>query len=113
MNKLIDADKLIRKAQRVAVEAWKMKMTAPIETILNQFIDWIKSAPTIDAVEVVRCKECKHRPIKEDTDGENYGFNLIKPNDGDELCPCLVSDGWYSWMPEDNFFCGYGERKDE
>lgn len=76
-------------------------------------VDVILNAPTIDAVEVVRCKECKHRPIKEDVDGENYGFNLIKPNDGDELCPCLVSDGWYSWMPEDNFFCGYGERKDE
>lgn len=61
MNDLIDRNKLIRKAQRVAVEAWKMKMTAPIETTLNQFIDWVKEAPTIDAVEVVRCKDCKYR----------------------------------------------------
>lgn len=63
MNKLIDADKLIRKAQRVAVEAWKMKMTASIETILNQFIDWIKEAPAIDAVEVVRCKDCLYKDM--------------------------------------------------
>ena len=63
--------------------------------------------------ELIRCKECKHRPIKEDADGANYGFNLIEPNDGDGRCPCLVSDGWYSWMPEDDFYCGYGERKSE
>lgn len=73
----------------------------------------IDSAPTIDAVSVVRCKECKHRPIKEDADGENYGFNLIEPTEGDERCPCLVDDGWYSWMPNDNFYCGFGERKGE
>ena len=70
----------------------------------------IEDMPSID---IVRCKECKHRPIKEDADGENYGFNLIEPNDGDESCPCLVSDGWYSWMPEDDFYCGYGEREGE
>ena len=67
----------------------------------------------IYVADLVRCKECKHRPVKEDADGENYGFNLIEPNDGDERCPCLVSDGWYSWMPNDNFYCGFGEREDK
>ena len=80
--------------------------TTPITNVLAVIDD----APSID---IVRCKECKHRPIKEDADGANYGFNLIEPNDGDGRCPCLVSDGWYSWMPEDDFYCGYGERKSE
>lgn len=62
--------------------------------------------------ELVRCKECKHRPVKEDVDGEDFGFNIIAP-EGSNLCPCLVDDGWYSWMPKDNFFCGYGEREGE
>ena len=77
-------------------------------------IDDIYNAPTIDVVSVdlVRCKDCKHRPIKEDANGENYGFNLIEPTEGDERCPCLVSDGWYSWMPKDDFYCSYGERKE-
>ena len=79
-----------------------------METKTDQ--EMIDSAPTID---IVRCGECKHRPIKEDADGENYGFNLIKPTQGDELCPCLVLDGWYSWMPKDDFYCGYGERDDK
>ena len=62
-------------------------------------------------LDLVRCGECKHRPIKDDPDGENYGFNIIEPTDGDDICPCLVGDGWYSWMPEDNFYCGRGERR--
>ena len=74
----------------------------------EQVREIINSAPTID---IVRCKECKHRPIKEDADGANYGFNLIEPIEGDDRCPCLVNDGWYSWMPKDDFYCGYGERR--
>lgn len=62
--------------------------------------------------DLVRCGECMHRPIKEDEDGADHGFNLRAPNMR-EVCPCLVDDGWYSWMPEDDFFCGYGEVRDE
>ena len=45
--RLIDADALKRKAQKVATEAWKMRIKASVETILNQFIDWIDAQPTI------------------------------------------------------------------
>ena len=83
------------------------------ETLFNQvarcFIKLLRSSPSID---IVFCKDCKHRPIKEDADGADYGFNIIAP-EGSSRCPCLVDDGWYSWMPKDNFFCGYGEREDE
>lgn len=72
--------------------------------------DQADPCPLIE-IDIVRCGECKHRPIKEDINNADYGFNLIGPNDGDELCPCLVEDGWYSWMPQDNFFCAYGERR--
>ena len=54
--RLIDGDALKRKMQKVATEAWKMKLNAPIETTFNQCIDYIDSAPTID---LVRCKECE------------------------------------------------------
>lgn len=70
--------------------------------------EWKKPCPLID---IVTCGECKHRPIKDDPDGADYGFNIVAPTDGDDLCPCLVEDGWYSWMPEDNFYCGRGERR--
>ena len=56
---------------------------------------------------VVRCKDCKHRPIKPDC-YEN-GFDLEFP---DGKCPCLCADGWYSWFPSDDWFCADGELKD-
>ena len=47
-GRLIDADALKKKAQECATEAWKMNLTARIETVLNQFIDWIDNAPTVE-----------------------------------------------------------------
>jgi hypothetical protein len=61
--------------------------------------------------EIVRCKDCKHRPIKGD------GNIVYAPNDingwDDETCPCLCEDCYYNWMPEDDFFCGKGERRND
>ena len=58
---------------------------------------------------VVRCKDCKHRPIKPN-DYEN-GFDLEFP---DNKCPCQNGDdGWYSWYPADNWYCAEGERKED
>lgn len=56
--------------------------------------------------ELVRCKDCKHRPIMPE-DYEN-GFDLVFP---DEKCPCQCEDGWYSWMPDDDWFCANGETE--
>ena len=57
--------------------------------------------------ELVRCKDCKHRP----TDPENKGYEyLVFP---DQTCPCQVDDCYYSWMPEDDWFCADGERRDD
>lgn len=65
-------------------------------------VEWarrtVHKAPTIDAVEVVRCKDCVHW------------------YDGEEVCLKIYSDGEvspYAWQfrkPED--FCSYGERRD-
>ena len=44
----------------------------------------IANAPTVDAVEVVRCRDCKHR----------------------------YSDSWCEYVDDnDNFYCARGERK--
>ena len=45
----------------------------------------IDNVPTVDAVEVVRCKDCKHR----------------------------YSDSWCEYVDDDdNFYCARGERKE-
>ena len=58
-----------------------------------------------DAIPVVRCKDCKHRPTQ--TEPGKEGFTLDFP---DAMCPCGCEDGYYSWYPKDDWFCAYGER---
>lgn len=54
----------------------------------------IKSMPTIDAVPVVRCKDCVYKASAEVIDGF-----LICPASGMEIC--------------DDDFCSYGKRKEK
>jgi hypothetical protein len=66
--------------------------------------------PTIDAVQVVRCKDCKHRPKEPNFKTYENGFDIEFP---DSKCPCKCSgDEYYSWYPEDDWFCADGRRRD-
>lgn len=73
---------------------------------LTKLYDAVENQPSVDAVEVVRCKDCKYRPI-------SYGdeHDLCFPEE--YHCPCQCDDNWYSWMPKDDFFCARGERRDD
>lgn len=63
-------------------------------------------------VPVVRCKDCKHRPKEPDFETYESGFDFEFPEGS--KCPCRCSgDEWYSWYPEDDWFCADGERKNE
>ena len=55
----------------------------------------VKDAPTVDAVPVVRCRECKHR-------GTDDCIFHIKGEPADEELLLKL----------DNDFCSYGERKE-
>lgn len=61
--------------------------------------------------EIVRCKDCKYRPISRN--GFTQGFNIDFPNEYENPCPCKCDDGWYSWMPDNDWFCAEGKRKGE
>ena len=82
------------------------------EAVKEYFEMVVKRLESVPTVDLVRCEECKHKPIKYDPEGDDFGFNLVSPNGYDNLCPCLnTDDGFYSYMPEDNFFCAFGERR--
>lgn len=69
--------------------------------------------PAAAAAPVVRCKDCKHRPAyRGPFNPEEQGFSLEFPNEEHNPCPCQCNDGWYSWMPPDDFFCAYGAKMD-
>lgn len=71
--------------------------------------------PSADVVEVVRCKNCKHRPEIVDP-RRPYGNGLEGPRIDqfgyDDTCPYLCGDSWYNRMPNDDGFCDLGEAKD-
>ena len=58
--------------------------------------DLIGEMPTVDAVEVVRCRDCKHRGT------DDCIFHIKGEPADEELLRKL-----------DNDFCSYGERKDD
>lgn len=90
-----------RKKSDEEVYAYKVGYNTAIDDI-TQF------TPAVDVVEVVRCKDCIHRPT--DTGGHGDGFDIEFP---DNICPCQVEDPYYSWVPKDNWFCPDGERRDD
>ena len=76
--------------------------------LTNYAVLILREAPTVDAVEVVRCRECKYW-------GDEAG--KLQHSDGVLFARCKVHnyliDGRHAgWCPTENDFCSYGERKD-
>ena len=120
---MIDADAYsaeMRNRQDAAVE-WRKEAAARCEAdeeeLANQAIATFCEAkltldkiPTIDAVPVVRCRDCIFYPSGDDK-GEDMGLGLEWPDKYANPCPCKCDDGWYSFKPKSDFFCGYGRGK--
>ena len=91
MTRLIDADKLLTNA--VTISNSKGQVTWSEVSTID-----ILTAPTVDAVKVVRCKDCKHyKPQKKSAHWENRA----------NYCNRIVTIK----MQLDDF-CSYGKRKD-
>ena len=74
----------------------------------EEFVRFLKKQPTVDAVEVVRCRECKYWGDEADK---------LQRSDGVLFARCKVHnyliDGRHTgWCPTENDFCSYGKRKD-
>ena len=78
------------------------------DSLFDMVCDDIEESPTVDAVEVVRCRECKYW-------GDEAGE--LQRSDGVLFARCKVHnyllDGRHTgWCPTENDFCSYGERKE-
>ena len=80
--RLIDADALEREHKDVCSRSMKYNLDL---------------APTIDAVPVVRCRECKRYKMVTWYDGEPYGT----------FCDEFKIDGG------PDFYCAYGQRRED
>lgn len=99
MAKYIDADVMALDESEAYMSA-QTKIEDHILLGLNSVVHrkvqkLIAETPAVDAVEVVRCKDC------------------IKRYDTDECPMCFVSDGKYYEYTNGNGYCDRGERKEE
>ena len=64
----------------------------------------IKTAPTVDAVPVVRCRECKHHRDKNEQEQQYLVEDVL-------ICtsPDATDDCWNDVWPD--HFCSYGEKE--
>ena len=62
---------------------------------LIAFLDYVKRIPSVDAVEVTRCRDCKYA-LDDDSDPTRF----------------WCSYKWPAFMVPDNGFCFRGEAKD-
>lgn len=58
----------------------------------------------LEQPEIIRCKDCKHRPEKD---------SFIALTEDTMKCPCDGGDYIHSWIPEDNFYCANAERRED
>ena len=106
MSRYIDADAL--KMALYSIIKADCGYTADVLAGLMIAERVIDNAPTVDAVEVVRCRDCKHWG---DEDGKLQG------SDGIIFARCklhnyLIEGRHTGWCPTENDFCSFGERKD-
>lgn len=95
MTRLVDADEKGLLMELFTYRRYTGIDEAPIETA----IDVIHKAPTIDAVEVVRCGRCEWWKCNPNT--EEYG-----------VCKKVSYDDFEVVMNSDDF-CSYGERRED
>ena len=93
-KRLIDANAIIGNLQE-ALDRNDDKRDYHTYRAFNVVLNKLKNTPTVDAVEVVRCKDCKH--FDEHT-GKCYLFC-----DSEYIVELEV---------DSDHFCSYGERKD-
>lgn len=94
MTRLIDADALIERLQ-----PYKDKYDTkefPYSMVHDAFIYEMEKEPTVDAVPVIRCKDCKHY---REYAGVIDGY-------------CHMAE-WYKRYQYPNDYCSRAERKEE
>ena len=98
--RLIDTDAL--DLERIEAEHGRLnEVVVAFETLID-------NAPTIDAVEIVRCKDCKF--------AQNNRYNSRVDGKCSVLCEHVTTeDGRYELkvFRNANDYCSYGERKNE
>ena len=93
-KRMIDANELLEAIERIFLGHYAMSYKQSVHDFYNAVMIRIKRCPTVDAVEVVRCEDCKNWN-RETVSCEMNSYLAVRER------PC--------WYEED--FCSYGERR--
>ena len=94
-KRLIDADALLNEfLKRYTEKERNRNLVFAACEIKQDFSDMISDFPTVDAVKVVRCRECNQGEIDDPDFPDQYY--------------CHAGCGWNNG----DFYCAYGERKE-
>ena len=102
-KRLIYVDEVIRAMQTVMSEEPNQNSLGC--RVFAEIIKGLELTPTVDAVEVVRCKDCKHGVWDED---EQMWTCVYSAEFDDDISEWF---GFYEFN-EGEHFCSRGERKD-
>ena len=91
--RLIDAKQLEKQVKEV------FETINPV--LMGQMLRWIRKQKTIDAVPVVRCRECKHWKPSGSKAGNSF-------SDMEYIGGCEFTN----YCRRESDFCSYGERKE-
>ena len=95
-------DRIKRQKSRPDTFGWWIQNDTIANLCYEIAIETLEKLPSTEP-EIVRCKDCIHKPLWEDGD--------VRCPDDD--CPCYCTDTYYSWIPDDDWFCGNGKRAEE
>lgn len=103
--RLINADEMAVNESEAYMSA-QMKIDSPVTLGINSVVhrkiqQLIADTPTIDAVPVVRCKDCKYCNI-----------SLVLPT-GRKMYNCMEGSHDHQTLLKSNDFCSRGERRKE
>ena len=111
-KRLIDLDKMVDDFKATKLEEcfpdWRdmpPKARAAVIRCSRAWREIILNQPTVDAVEVVRCRDCKHAKELGEVEKKVYLDECLICANGE-----ATIDGYNIVMPE--HFCSYGERKE-
>ena len=92
-KRLIDANALRKSFEKLYSDFYRRTETFSEAVLMEDVLQELASHPTVDAVEVVRCRDCKHTSTLQ----------------GDIICKHWTEDICVFVKEED--FCSYGERR--
>ena len=98
MLRLIDGDALKDRFEYLADDDWNQGTGTTWANAFRESADVVEDMPTIDAVEVVRCRECEFR-----YEGEYRGRRMMM---------CDYMDPEQEDMMSDDDFCSRGRKND-